>query len=255
VTPDQVSLWIVSFRRLDALRQTVTDWLASFPFEEVNVIVNDPAVDYATVGMEFPQIRWWPNLFRDGWETGSIAWCCDQCMRDTFGTKNWCVMSQDDNQIRPGWDALVNDQYDFYGAPHGDSVQWQSQAGFRAMGWFDERFRAIGGPEADYVLRALQAIPDRSSIHDEHVWQMRHNDVGLAEHWFLQPKVGEVIDTRMAYNVPFATEECFVRWIEKWGRDVDRLFLDHAYDTPRKPGWDEIDWYPSFTRRLTELGR
>jgi len=255
IKPENISLWIVSFRRLDALRQTVSDWLASFPFEEVNIIANDPTVGYNAIEHEFDQVTIWPNLFREPWETGAISWCWNMAMRHTFEHKDWCLMSQDDNQIRPGWDDLICEDYDFYVAPHGDSVQLQSLAGFKAMGWFDERFRAIGGPEADYVLRALQAIPDRVSIHDEHVWQMRHNDIGLAAHWFLQPKVGEVISTRMAYNVPFAVDECFERWAQKWGRGVDELFLSHAYDTPRQPGWEEINWYPSFTRRLEELGR
>jgi hypothetical protein len=255
ITPDDVSLWIVNFRRLATLQRTIGDWLASFPFAEVNVIANDPAVNYSEIEWEFPQVRVWPNIFRSSWETGSIAWCWNQCMRHTFETRDWCLMSQDDVEITPGWDKLISSDYDTYIAPHGDTIQLQSLAGFNAVGWFDERFRAIGGPEADYELRALQAAPDRLSVHDEHVWQMRHHDVGLAAHWRGSPKQGEVLQTRIEFNGPYHDAECFTRWIQKWGMHVDELFLGHHYDVQRQPGWDEIDWYPSFTRRLAELGR
>ncbi len=255
MTPDEISLWIVNFRRQDALRRTVGDWLASFPFEEVNVIANDPAIDYTPVENEFPQVKVWRNIFRSSWETGSIAWCWNQCMRHTFETRHWCLMSQDDVTVTPGWPALITDRYDTYIAPAGDIVQLQSLDGFNRVAWFDERFRAIGGPEADYLLRCLQAYPERLSVHDDHVWQLRHNDIGLADFWHDVPKEGEVGQTRASFNVPYADTECFARWSQKWGEHVDDLFLQGHYHAQRQPGWSEIDWYPSFTRRLMQLGR
>jgi hypothetical protein len=254
VNPDEVSLWITSFRRQEALHGTVSGWLRSFPFEEVHVIANDPGADYSAVQAQWPQVKIWRNVFRSQWETGSIAWCWNQAMRHTFETRRWCLMSQDDVAVAPGWPELVTDDYDTYVAPHGDTVQLQSLAGFNAVGWFDERFRAIGGPEADYLLRCFQAIPERLSAHDEHGWQWRHNDVGLADYWRGMPKTGEVGATRAAYNEKFADAECFARWNAKWGEHVDSL-MTHAKDAQRQGGWDEIDWYPSFTRRLRELGR
>ncbi len=253
--PDEVSLWIVNFRRLDALNRTIADWLASFEFEEVNVIANDPCTDYTMIEDHFPKVKIWRNIFRSSWETGAIAWCWNQCMRHTFETKRWCLMSQDDVTVLPGWDSRIEGDYVTYVAPAGDVVQLQSIEGFNAVGWFDERFRAIGGPEADYLLRMMQAYPDKLSAHDEHGWQMRHNDVGLASFWHSMEKTGEVGDTREAFNVPFANSECFERWNSKWGEHVDTLFASGNYDRTRRTGWEEIDWYPSFTRRLKEMGR
>ena len=244
-----MSLWIVNFQRADALRATLDSWMASFPFTDVNVIMNDPTMP------DVPGARVWRNVFREPWETGSIAWCWNMCMRHTFERRNWCLMSQDDVAVIPGWDALLTDAYDHYIAPVGDTVMLQSLAGFNRVGWFDERFRAIGGPEADYELRAMRAYPDRLSVHDDHVWALHHNDVGLAYHWQGAPKVGEVATTRQTYNVPYAGAECFARWEQKWGIHVDSLFLDKLYHMDPQPGWGEIDWYPSFTRRLVELGR
>ena len=34
---------------------------------------------------------------------------------------------------------------------------------------------------------------------------------------------------------------------------IDDLFLAEDYDCPKN--WKEIDWYPSFTNKLVELGR
>lgn len=256
MNPDEVSLWIVSFRRLDALRVTIGGWLASFGFETVNVLANDPATDYSQIEADFPQVRVWRNIFRSSWETGSIAWCWNQAMRHTFETRQWCLMSQDDVLVQPGWHELITSDYDTYIAPVGDTVQLQSLAGFNAIGWFDERFRAIGGPEADYELRALQACPARLSAHDEHGWQLRHNDVGLAGFWQGAPKEGEVLQTRQDFNGPYHDQECFARWTAKWGFDIrEQMLQGGRCDYQRQPGWEEIDWYPSFTRRLAELGR
>jgi hypothetical protein len=254
LTSGNVSLWITAFRREQALADTVRGWLESFPFDTVNVISNDPAWDYFDICAAFPEVKVWPNMFREGWETGSIAWCWNQAMRHTFLDRGWCLMSQDDVEVLPGWDKLITPAYDTYIAPVGDVVMLQSLAGFGRTGWFDERFRAIGGPEADYALRTLHAGPDRCSIHDEHGWQWRHNDVGLAAHWRSQIRTGEILETRNAYNAPYADAECFARWEQKWGVPVDHL-MTVPHQALRRPGWDEIDWYPSFTRRLREAGR
>jgi hypothetical protein len=253
--PEDISLWIVSFRRIPTLRRTISDWLDSFPFTDVNVIANDPATNYSSIETAFPQVRVWRNIFQSSWETGSIAWCWNQCMRHTFETRDWCLMSQDDVLVKPGWDQLITDDYVTYIAPIGDTIQLQSLAGFAATGWFDERFRAIGGPETDYSLRSLQACPDRVSIHDDHFWRLYHNDVGLAEYWRPAPREGEVLETRNAFIVPYERVEAHERWIAKWGEHVESLFPRRGFNAQRRPGWDEIDWYPSFTQRLRKLGR
>jgi hypothetical protein len=254
-TPDNVSLWIVSFRRLAALRRTIGDWLASYPFQTVDIVANDPFIDYGQIFEAFPGagIKIWRNVFEAD-HPGSIAWSWNVCMRNTFAERDWCLMSQDDVRVSPGWDKLIDDHHVSYVAPVGDVIQLQSLAGFNAVGWYDERFRAIGGPEADYALRMMQTYPDKLSIHDEHVWQWRHNDVGLAEYWHSAPKIGEVAATRAQFNVPLSGPECFARWEQKWGVHVDVL-MTKPDEAVRRPGWEEIDWYPAFTRRLAEMGR
>lgn len=252
--PDDVDLWLVSYQRPETLRETITQWLASFPFTRVTVIANDPTLDYTPFirDLATPVIVK-HNIFRHGWETGSIAWCWNQAMRGTFLERTWCLMSQDDVDVKPGWADLITDDYISYVAPHGDTVQLQSREGWRRVGWFDERFRAIGGPEADYLLRMLQTYPDLLSAHDEHVWQLRHNDVGLANHWRIAPRDAHGQELRYHHNQHFANAECFVRWMEKWGEHVDDLFVNQHYGATRNPGWDELDWYPSFSEHLRSM--
>ena len=260
ISPDNISLWIVAFRREEALCKTINGWMNSFPFNDINVIMNDPNANYFPIERAFPQVNVWPNIWRASWETGAIAWCWNQAMRHTFETRDLCLMSQDDVEVAQGWPDLISDNYWTYVAPAGDTVQLQSIEGFSKVGWFDERFRAIGGPEADYLLRMIQTYPDELSAHDEHVWQMRHNDVGLADYWKPASKEGEVGEIRRQYNEAFADDECFTRWEQKWGDHVDTLFCRRMRDgawraSVRQPGWEEINWYPAFTRRLKEMGR
>lgn len=250
--PEDVSLWIVSFRRLDALRRTINGWLGTFPFDFVNIIANDPTVNYTEIQNTFPNVRILRNVFQP-WQPGSIAWAWNTCMLNTFHARRWCLMSQDDVDVWPGWDKVVTENdYWTYVAPVGDVVQLQSVDGWREVGWFDERFRAIGGPEADYLLRMRLTYPDRLSVHDEHVWQWRHNDVGLADYWKAQPRIGEIAETRSEFNERFADGECFERWMQKWGVHVDTLMQQVGNDVAdvavHSDGWEEIDWYPAFTR-------
>lgn len=254
LSPGDVDLWLVSYQRPQTLRETLTQWFASFPFTHATVIANDPTLDYTPFIKDLPApVVIKNNIFRMPWETGSIAWCWNQAMRGTFLTRTWCLMSQDDVTVTPGWDELITDDYWTYVAPHGDTVQLQSRAGFKHAGWFDERFRAIGGPEADYLLRMIQTYAERLSVHDEHVWQLRHNDVGLANHWRIAPRDALGSSLRHEHNEAYANAECFARWTQKWGEHVDDLFINRHYTRTRQPGWEEINWYPSFTRHVQEM--
>jgi len=252
IRPDNVSLWIVSYKRKDALLKTVASWVESYPFKDINIVSNYPQ-DFSFLNRY--NVTVWPNVFRPHWLTGSLAWCWNQAMLNTFAEKDWCIMSQDDVTVLPGWDQRIESFPDYltYIAPHGDVIQIQSIEGFNKIGWFDERFRAIGGAEADYLLRIMRSYPDLASIHDEHVWRLFHNDIGLAEFFINSEKIEEVLETRVEHNLKFADKECFIRWRQKWGEEVDKIFLDKNYNLERV--WYEIDWYPAFTENLLATGR
>jgi hypothetical protein len=262
-TPDNVSLWIVSYRRIELLKETIRQWQASYPFTDGHIIANDPTVDYSEIAARYGGVFQIHYNLRPARMAGSIAQCWNAAMLHTFDTRDWCLMSQDDVTVKPGWDKLITDDYFTYIAPIGDVIQLQSLWGFNSVGWFDERFRVIGGPEADYVLRIMRMYPDFASIHDHHPWALYHHDIGLQSYWegtYKQPGT-EHEDTWKMHRLDLADKECFGRWIEKWGMGVNELMAhcvqhgDWSSFPERSPGWDEIDWYPHFTRRLQELGR
>jgi hypothetical protein len=260
--PDNVSLWIVSYRRIELLKETIRQWQASYPFTDGHIIANDPAVDYAEIEARFGGVFKIHYNLRPSWMAGSIAQCWNIAMLHTFDQRDWCLMSQDDVTVNPGWDKLITNDYWTYIAPIGDVIQLQSLDGFNSVGWYDERFRAIGGPEADMVLRIMQAYPEQASIHDHHPWHLYNNDVGLQPYWestYKQPG-SEHEDTWKMHRWGLADEECFGRWNQKWGKDVNELLINCVQTgdwslAERRPGWEEIDWYPHFTRRLVELHR
>jgi len=255
LTPENTKLWIVNYKRPEEVKRTIQDWLNSFPFQEVNVISNHSS-DGNINQKDYPvPINIYHQWQREDWEYGALAQCWNLCMKKTFITHDWCVMSQDDNKITPGWADKINaTNYEFYVAPHGDSIQIQSLEGFKYMGFFDERFRALGGPESDYILRCLRSRPEIMSIYDRHVWQMRHNTVGLEDHFELN-HTQEVMNIRWG-NVLLSEPECFQRWIDKWGKAIDPLFIERDYYREMKTGWErEINWYPSWTGHMQNLGR
>lgn len=257
LTKENTALWIVNYKRPEAVRQTVQYWLNSFDFEEVNIMAN-----HSSICLEwFPEeirhkIKIHYNWLRPDWMAGSLAQCWNTAILHSLVDKEWVVLSQDDVDILPGWaDCINNSIYDYYLCPVGDTCQILSLEGFKKIGWFDERFRALGGPEADYELRAIRNCPDNISIWDEHCWQMRHNTVGLEKYIFLSIRTSEVLETRNTHNLTYANAECFDRWNQKWGKHVDTLFYERDYYRDVNPGWDEIDWYPSWTRYMQGLGR
>ncbi len=259
ITESNSSLWIVNYKRPAELYDTIKGWLYSFPFQEVNVICNggksltDEVIDNFSV-----PVNLYNNWQNAEWEVDSLAQCWNVAMKKALLEKDWVVLSQDDVHITPGWHDKINESdYDIYIAPHGDVVQIISLEGFKKVGWFEERFRAIGGAENDYLLRCLKSIPERLSVHDNHIWQMRHNDVGLADH-FSSNHTQVALQTRQR-NLQFANAECFERWRQKWGGMqfpyIDQLFLNKEYHRQRNPGWEELDWYPSWTLQMKRLGR
>lgn len=256
ITPQNSKLWIVNYKRHEELTNTINYWLKSFDFEEVNIISNHSSLKKDIFPEEIKnKINIFHNWHRHDWMIGSIAQCWNLAMLHTFheSNKNWVVLSQDDNIISRGWDEKINNSnYDTYIAPHGDTIQILSFDTFRKNGWFDERFRTIGGPEADYLLRLIRNTPNTISVYDNHEWKMRHNLVGLEKHFFLQDRNNNILDTRKQ-NVEFSQRECFDRWIEKWNIPVDQLFLEKKYNV--KCNFPEIDWYPSFTKYLINEGR
>jgi hypothetical protein len=229
----------------------VKDWAASFDFTRINILSNhsELSLDHLS-GINLPEVRIIHNKIRPDWMLGSLPECWNACYLWAFSEgKEWVICSQDDNFIKPGWDQCIQESnYDSYWAPAGDCIHVMSFTEFKRIGWWDERFRIPGGGEQDYQLRQLRESPSTVSIYDDHPWRLRHNIVGLQDYWGMQGRTGEIMEVRDEHSKLW-WKECYDRWNEKWGVWINDLFESRNWHGVQ-PAWPEIDWYPSFTRKM-----
>lgn len=251
ITPDNSILWIVNYRRWDECASTVEQWFESFPFKKCIIIANHSGQSLDRFSSKVrPYITIWDNVFRPDFMMGSLAQCWNTCYLNTFLEYDWAVCSQDDMDIRVGWDSLINNNltYNTFFAPIGDMVHFQSRRGFSEVGWWDERFRLVGYSEHDYMLRNIQDQPKNVSICDNHKWELHYNDIGLSDYLTESPRTSEIMVTRKECNTLQETREGTFNML--WGADRDHVFETRQFDIKKKV--PDIDWYPSFTRRFSD---
>lgn len=253
INPNNTSLWIINYMRRAECAATVQQWLNSFPFEEVNILAAHSSMDITAFPEEIrDKIKIKYDVTLD-WMLGSYSRCANIAMMHAFDKKEWCLISQDDVLVTPGWDKIINDTtHDYYVAPAGNVVQLLNKRCLEDIGWFDERYRAIGGEDFDYQLRYINQYPQNVSIHDEHAWNLRYNDVGLANHWHMQAKNDHLWATRNR-NHDFVRNESWDVFVAKWGMDPDPFFA--AGRIGCAPNLVEVDWHPSFTHYSLKTGR
>jgi hypothetical protein len=251
--PGNVDLFVVNYQRHEALAQTVASWTDSFPFERINVIDNHGSLE---PGVFREQDRGRVRIIRSSrpdWMMGSLAECWNLAYSHALPTRDWVVCTQDDVRVRAGWaERVAESGYATYFAPKGDIAHINSIEGFGLYGWWDERFRTIHYQESDYLLRASTRRPDRLSAHDEHPWEFRLNDVGLADFWQPAERTHEILATG-DWTATLYGEHLTDMWNSKWGAPPGDLLTHGVAKCLWRP--EEIDWYPAVTRRLKELGR
>ena len=255
-TPSNVDLWICNFKRPLELITTIRGWLSSFDFQVVNVLSNHSTLqDNSELPVDIKdKVKVWYHWDREDFECGSLSENWNIAVKKAYIKHDWVILSQDDLIINPGWpDKIINSNYKYYLAPAGDVCQIQHIDSFSKLGWRDEIWRAPGGSEQDYLIRALNICPEEISVHDEHIWQLRHNDVGLADH-FSSNHTPAALETRK-HNVELSQDECFAVFSEKYGKDIDGLMCRQEYKTPYMPGFRDRDWHPSWTRYMKQIGR
>lgn len=253
LTPDNISLWIVNYRRTAEVIATVDSWLASFPFECVNIIDNyggRKVEDFSPHARE--KIKIWPNCLRPQWLTGSMSQCVNEMFINSFSEKDWVLGSHDDTLVVPGWADLINNSpYEIYLAPYGGATHLTHFNAFKKIGFWNELFRIVGGPEEELKIRVMRHMPNEASIHDQHPWNLYHNDVGLNNYWSNMQRTEEILTTRIEFSTMFG--ECRDRFVDIYGKEIIPMFLAKEYN--REPSIKYINWYPSATKHWKEIGR
>ena len=254
LNPENIALWVVNYRRTEELMITVAGWLNSFPFECVHIIDNHGGRRVE----DFPEpirdkIIIHPNGIRPQWMTGAISECYNAAYINSFGEKDWVLCSHDDVIVKPGWADIINaTSYNVYFAPMGDLVHLTHIDAFKRIGFWNELFRLVGGPEQEAMARCMKFMPEQSSIHDDHFWYLFHNDVGLSDYWVRMERTEEILVTRVEFG-QLIDKECFQRYIDIHGVHMDQMFYPRKFQI--EPAIKLINWYPSATKRWKEQGR
>jgi hypothetical protein len=242
--PTNVSLWIVNFKRREVCDNTIKMWLDSYPFETVNVISNftETTLDDFSANLK-SKIKLYHNC-RNNSYVGSLAECWNQCYINTFEHKNYCICSQDDVVIKPGWDKIITDnlnRFDTFFAPQGDVTHLQTVDGFKKVGWWDINFRTTSYQEMDYYTRCLLYNKKRISISDVHNGNVFcNNEIGLNQFWIHIPNSNDPV--KLAQHGINNSSQYDV-YFNKYGVRI-------PYDKIPTPRYKAIDYCPEFSARI-----
>lgn len=255
--PGNVKLWITNWGRKFVINDAVRQWLNTFDFEDVNIIVNKSGTTIEDFDQDLrSKVKLWPNVLRHDRAFGPMTKDINSAYIHTFlEGKKYCMFSHDNMLIRPGWDKIIKDtNYLFYLAPQGDQIHIMSLDGLRRFGWWDERYSTVTNFELDYIARALKISfingENNASLVDYHSWEddrlpnerkkfhyknLNHNSVGLENFWE-RKSIHQVPKTEV-YRRPEFT--CIPWHDKKWGPDFP------SYEVlKRGPLEEEVEWYP-----------
>jgi hypothetical protein len=276
-TPDNVDVWVDSWKRGDIIEGVARAWLNSFDFEHINIIVNHSSVTLDNFSDDIkPRIKIWNNAMRHDTSVGPSNKNYNQAYVHTFlSGKRYCMVSHDNIFVAPGWvDLIKNTNYDLYLAPQGDQVHLMTREGLNFFGWWDERYATQGHNELDFIVRALRKDigVNRASLVDYHGWHgwpladtfdgtdikcpvvttghpeygngfpyLRWNDIGLAEYWTRADKI-KIPATGMGKQNE--NKILYARG-QAWNNKKWRNAPPYSYENFVKgPTVDEVDWYP-----------
>lgn len=251
-TPNNISLWIDNWKRKNFVSQTCEYWLNSFPFEEINVIVNHSSITIEDFSPEIrSKIKLWPNILRHDLSRGPVPKNINTSYIHTFlNGKKYSIFAHDNMIIKPGWhECIINTDYDLYMAPQGDQVVIQTLEGFKTFGWWDERY-STDWFEIDYICRAFRKAEfekkGKFSVYDLHSgWPSQwfenrtsYNSVGL-ENFFTRADKSIITQTGPKKSQFFQDQA------EAWNNTKWRNSPPCSFDNVMQgPTVEEINWYP-----------
>lgn len=153
-------------------------------------------------------------------------------VRSVLEGNDYILITGDDFKIEPGWDKYIEDNpnYLFYGVSgcfvaHKDIV--------KKIGWYDERFSAIGYEDCDYRIRMISKIDPSLAAPDSHVtpaFGAKHKWLNYFTHLDHGPAIGRAVN----YHDPNDYNRKML--VKKWG-SITGPYV-------RQAGYEEIDWYP-----------
>lgn len=158
-TPDNIDLWMFNWKRKDQIDGFVRQWLNTFDFDVLNLVVNHSSVSINDFGSDIRhKIKIWNNVMRHDNAIGPITTLYNHVYMHTFlSGKKYCLCVHDNMDISTGWDDIIrHSDFELYLAPQGDQIHLMTLGGLRHFGWWDQRYAHNFDFETDFIMRVLR---------------------------------------------------------------------------------------------------
>jgi len=180
-----LKVFINTYNRPDALNNTLERLFMS-DFSQIDntevVVVNNHSNFFLKDKLK-EKVIVINNQARPDWSLGNLSESWNQCL--LFGFKNLLnpdakivTTIQDDCSLAPTWCQnlfRMHEKYDFVFGSLGDNFVSYTPNAVRSIGLWDENFCGIQYKEADYCIRALISLKDKSIINDK-LANLYHNE-------------------------------------------------------------------------------
>ncbi|HRI32886.1 MAG TPA: glycosyltransferase family A protein [Saprospiraceae bacterium] len=169
-------LYIVTYKNLPDIQENISSIKDSdfYSRDDIGIFIinNSPSISLKT--LENSKITVLDNNLRPEFSTGHLSRNWNQALINGFQSlvnpqAELVMHSQDDVKFEPGWfNQLLglHNKFDFINLGVGDAFCSYTIKAVQTIGLWDERFCGIGYQEADYFMRCLIALKNKSSIND-----------------------------------------------------------------------------------------
>lgn len=257
-----MQVWILTFNRPQALNRQIHRF-GTLGYK-VNIFSNHPQVGLAEDNRQYIDNIVF-NTLSDAEANSYCARSWNNIFIKCFKDHDEAIFVQDDTDVGEGIDSIIQnnkDKYDLIWGPAGDTFFYMKKKVLQKVGWFDERYLGCYCGDADFLVRAwLNYDRDRLSIAETHDWGFVHNDVGLRNviRWDIGSKcidstyVNQHEEIEQKFGSNYLLEHSQGHFKKKWnapGNGINGIgpIINHAVS----PQFEEIDWYPWFTKKMKE---
>jgi len=260
----KIRIYIVTYKKNEILNQNLASlWrsISKNSIDRVTIISNHPDVRIDTENQRenlhviinsTRANNSWGNLAKD-WNFGIIDgfrnWQNPEFV-------DWVLLAQNDVQWKEGWISKLEESshLDFISQPRGDQVLAITIKAIREIGFFDERFSTLHYQEADYFIRSIIHLGDRSSINDDHKFGSSWNPVGS---FIILPTYSGIEESENMHTMRFHPEFGGLL-MKKWS--FDEYHQSHQFEKIGKQRLHyfknlphEYNWYPFFWDKSPSL--
>lgn len=173
----KIKLFINTYNRPDALNKTLERlFLTDFvKVKNTEVVIINNHNNFYLKEKFIKKVKTLHNQTRPDWSLGNLSESWNQCL--LFGFKNLAKPDseivahiQDDCSLATNWCQnlfTMHKKYDFVFGSLGDNFVSYTAEAIRNIGIWDENFCGLQYKEADYCIRALIHLKERSIINDK----------------------------------------------------------------------------------------